>query len=104
MAQTRPSKADASAFLFTLINPDGIVPTMLAISAACYHCAVYNRSNYSATFGGGSDLHLCANSNTEAGSNSHLGVSYTDTTGKGHRLFTGAQQLGTMAEILAFSV
>jgi hypothetical protein len=96
-------KADASAFLFTLLNPHGIAPTMLPSKSGSAH-ANFQHSTLGAVFGCGFDLCFCSDCHTVANSYSNLGVSYTDTTGKGRALFTGAHQLGTMAEILAYSV
>jgi hypothetical protein len=97
-------KVDDVAFLFTLINPHGIAPTMLPTGKSGDACAVYQVSIHGAIFGGGHDLCFYTNCNTNASSFSNPGHSYTDSTGKGSALFTGAQQLGTMAEIIAYSV
>lgn len=95
-------KPDSTAFLFTLINPHNISPTLLATNNNGQ--SVYQRSDYGATFGGGHDLHINNNSNTTHGSYSGLSHGYVDTTGKGNALFTGSSQFGTISEILAFSV
>ena len=97
-------KPDASAFLFTLTNPHEIAPTILAFKGS--ENAIWQRSNYGAIFGGKNpDLCFVAHCNTEPGSISNLGTySYADPTGKGNALFTGTRPLGTMVEILAFSV
>jgi hypothetical protein len=98
-------RPDAAAFLFTLTNPHGIVPTMLPSKKGDSE-AVNKISRYCAIFGGKySDLCFVSNSNSEPASFSNLGAfSYTDTTKKGRLLFTGTNPLGTMAEILVFSV
>jgi len=93
---------DNQAFLFTLVNPHAIAPTMLPSNGNAQ--AVYNNSGYLPTFGGGNDLYLCANCHTATSSYSSLPHCFTDSTGRGNSLFTGAQQLGTMAEIVAFTV
>jgi hypothetical protein len=95
-------KADASAFVFTLINPHGIAPTMLMGNGDGQDVSHYDGNG--AIFGEGDDLLFVSNCHTVPTSRSSLGSSYTDTTGKGEKLFTGARQLGTIAEILAFSV
>jgi hypothetical protein len=96
-------KADASAFLFTLINPHGIVPTMLLSKESSSH-SLRQHSDYGADFGLSIMFH--SNCNTMKGSSCHESVClvYSDTTGKGPALFTGMPEFGTMAEILAFSV
>lgn len=95
-------KADAAAFLFTLINPHGIVPTMLA-SIGNAHSLSY-QSFLGAYFG--LSVSFNSNCNTMEGSNcnENLHLTYLETTGKGAALFTGAPEFGTIAEILAFSV
>jgi hypothetical protein len=94
-------KADASAFLFTLINPHGIAPTMLVSIAGNNN--VFQHSVYGAAFGTGTTF--CSNCNTKEGSNCLPNLpTYKDTTGKGAALFTGSSEFGTMTEILAFSV
>jgi hypothetical protein len=99
-------KADPTAFLFTLVNPHGIAPTMLPSKSDNRH-SVYQNASYGASFGSGHDLRLVANCHTSPDSYSALGHSYTDTAGHGGALFTGSghpQKLGTIAEILAFCV
>ena len=97
-------KADASAFLFTLINPHGVAPTMLPSKDSNEH-AVHQNTSYGALFGSGTDLVFYSKCHIDAGSYSDLGHSYVDSTGKGGALFTGNKDsLGKMAEMLAFSV
>ena len=101
-------KADASAFLFTLINPHGIAPTMLPSKSGDAN-AVRQGSGYGAAFGGGADLLFHSNCHTDERSYSHISdfSSYADPTGKGSALFIGkgdGYPMGTMSEVLAFSV
>ena len=93
---------DNASFLFTLINPHNIQPTILPVHNGQY--TVHGCNTYGPTFGGGHDLYIANNSNTTQGSYSNLGHSYTDTTGKKNVLFTGNQQLGLINEILCFEV
>lgn len=97
--------SDADAFLFTLINPHGIAPTKLAVKKHGKSAAICD-SDFGAVVGAGSngnDLVFVTNCNVNTNSNSKLGGSYSDSTGKGGALFTGSEIFGTMAEILAFS-
>jgi hypothetical protein len=96
-------QADAAAFLFTLINPHGITPTMLA-SKSDGENVLRTSPSYGPMFGKSCAMWFVSNCNTAKDSVSFPDVSYTDTTGKGGHLFTGSNILGTMTEILAFSV
>ncbi len=99
-------KSDSSAFLFTLLNPHGLVPTMLASRVGMLH--VFGRPYSHASFGLTDDLTFISNCNVEKNSFSDLNGtgSFKDPTGKGSTLFTGAAdgKLGIIAEIIAFSV
>ena len=102
------ARSDEDAFLFTLINPHDIAPTKLLIKKD-EPKATIKGLQFGAVFGwnaaaDGNDLFFVTNCNFNTNSNSKLGGSYTDTTGKGSLLFTGSEHFGTMAEILAFNV
>jgi hypothetical protein len=95
--------ADASAFLFTLINPHSIAPTMLTSNTKDNGlCGLRHCSDYGAKFG--LSMMFCGDSHTNKGSRCDeslsLQISYQNTTGKGPTLF----KFGTIAEILAFRV
>jgi hypothetical protein len=85
-------KADSSAFLFTLKNPLGIIPTKYPIHERAIQFAVCDRLASGPTFGsifnGGSDIFLHSPFNL-AGSRIHFPQTYKDTTGKGKLTFTG---------------
>lgn len=93
---------DPTAFLFTMLNPHGISPTMLLSrrepAANAVFCCPNNGPSY------GQDLIICDNSRTSRSSSSQLGHSFIDSTGKGAALFTGTSPLGLLTEILAFEV
>lgn len=96
---------DAAAFLFTLINPHQIALTML-VCKGDGKAALREDQSRSAMFGH-CDLWFSSNCNTATISISVLGnpiSKYSDITGKGSKLFTGAYYLGTMSELLAFRV
>jgi hypothetical protein len=94
--------ADAQAFLFTLHNPHGIAPTMLPSTNNGQ--ALYSTAGNLPRWGSGHDLYLTENCHTRTSSSANLNSGYTDTTGIGNTLFTGAQHLGIIAEIVAFTV
>jgi hypothetical protein len=96
------ASTDKASFLFSLINPHSIQPTMFPIHNES--TTIYSRKDYGATFGGGHDLHIANNSNTVAGSYSGLGHSYTDNSDKKNNFFNGQRDLGLISEILAFAV
>ena len=74
-------------FLFLVENPHNDAPT-------CFECKDTPHStdcvsNYGPTFGGGWDLVIHNSSDT--GTSQTAFRSYTDTLGRGHATFTGAQ-------------
>ena len=94
---------DNQSFLFTLTNPHGLAPTMCTLKNASQ--TIYSDPGYGPTFGGGHDLHICNNSNTTVGSYCNLNnTCYKNSTGKGAATFTGASQLGLIADIWVFEV
>ncbi len=75
-------------FLFLVENPHNDAPT-------CFECkdtqfSTVCNPNYGPTFGGGSDLRIHGGSDT-GGSYTIFPTYYTDTLGRGHVTFTGAQ-------------
>ena len=79
---------DPQAFLFTLINPYKISPRKFVIKTSRANYAFYNHYSYGPTFGGGHDIRISDNSD-RANSYINFGNTYTDTTSRGQRLFTG---------------
>ncbi len=76
----------AGCFLFLVENPHGDAPT-------CFECnkdgyAMFGRSDYGPSFGGGCDLYISSDGSS---SKTNFPYSYTDTLGRGHETFTGAQ-------------
>jgi hypothetical protein len=66
-------KSDSNAFLFSLVNKDNKPIKMKCQNA---HNSIYCSSTSSAVFGGGHDLYISNNSNTNTTSYSNLGHSY----------------------------
>ncbi len=89
------------AFLFTLTNPHGVAPTMLPTSSSTY--AVYGNAGHCLAFDGhNGSWYLVNQCNTNAGSQGGV-YTFTDPTGRGGALFTGAAQLGLISEILCYT-
>jgi hypothetical protein len=91
---------DPQAFLFTLTNPHNVAPTMLPVSNRTYAF----HPQFLVCFGGGNDLAIYEHAHTQTGSYSNLTHSYTDSTGRGNNLFSGAKQLGLITEVMAFAM
>ena len=57
---------DATSFLFSLVNPQNVGPYKTMVNMQQY--SIYCLSSYGPTFGGGHDLHISDNSNTNSNS------------------------------------
>ncbi len=66
-------KTDPNAFIYSLINKDS-KPLLMKCSSTQH--AVYCNPGYSATFGGGHDIFIANNANTNTASYSNIGHSY----------------------------
>lgn len=77
------------SFIFTLTNMHGTEPTKFALkneddeSAVCHY-----GDGYGPVFGGGHDLLIYSDCNTNTGSYSNLPYVYNDTTGLGNSIFS----------------
>ena len=65
---------DPNAFLFSLRRGEESYKAKFAVKDAGY--AFYGVSSSGPTFGGGNDIYVCNNSNTETGSHTNFGCSY----------------------------
>ncbi|XP_078350452.1 uncharacterized protein LOC144635234 isoform X1 [Oculina patagonica] len=79
------------AFLFSMVNPHGLGPTKMPLKSEQQQCAIYCRSSYGPLLGGGNDLRISDNANTNNSSYSKLGVSYECPPGQQSTFFTGGQ-------------
>ena len=98
---------DPTAFLFSMTNPHGTPPVMCPVDPKQVKTAIYNgeASMAGACYGTGAALFLCNNADRVAGSYSKLeGGGYTDPSGLGNALFTGASKFGPLSEILAWEM
>ena len=79
------------SFIFTLTNMYETQPTKFHLkndrdkSAVCHY-----GTGYGPVFGGGHDLLMYSNCNTNTGSYSNFPYAYEDTTGKGSSIFSGS--------------
>ena len=80
--------ADSKAFLFTLTNSHNIPPTKYPIQATTAQYSTNHNSGYGPTFGGGHDIHVSSDSNSNNSSYTNFPNTYTDATGKGNNTFT----------------
>ncbi len=68
-------KTDATAFLFSLINRENRPCKSVVKSPGAY--AIYDHASYGPTFGGGHDLNIANNSDSNMNSYSNWGHSYS---------------------------
>ncbi|XP_078350460.1 BTB/POZ domain-containing adapter for CUL3-mediated RhoA degradation protein 3-like [Oculina patagonica] len=91
------------AFLFSMVNPQGLGPTKMPL-VKNQDYAMYCDSNLGPTFGGGHDLHTGENANKTASSYSQLGYSYESPPGGQQEMFfTGVRNfIVTNYEVYGF--
>jgi hypothetical protein len=79
------------SFLFTLKNPHNIPAKRFALMAKEKHRAVFCDSGFGPCFGGGYDIYVSDNCNTNTNSQTGLGSTYSSDTGlKLSIVFTGS--------------
>ena len=78
----------SGCFLFLVENPHNDAPTRFECTSTQY--STYCGASYGPTFGGAYDLAIHIGSDTGA-SRTIFPTYYTDTLGRGHATFTGAQ-------------
>ena len=88
----KSSTTDRTAYLFTLANPHGILPTKYAIKSTGMHAIVPNAME--PTFGQ-YDICIYPNSNLNSQSYIKFPSYYNDSTGKGYLTFTGSTNFTT---------
>ena len=74
-------KSSNDSFLFSLRNPNNMQPFKCPIINGKNSNAILCNSSYGATFGGGRDLVIFNNANTNQNSYSNLGVTYQPPAG-----------------------
>ncbi len=94
-------KNDITAFLFTLTNLYNISPAKYSINPGIAGNAVYHNNSEGSTFGGGHDLQVARNSNSNNSSYMDLPNVFIDTIGKDNNTFSGTKNF-TASDIEAF--
>ena len=69
----------SNTFIFSLRNKEGFGPFKSAVTKSTY--AIYRRSSYGPTFGGGHDIHIANNANSNTNSYTDFGHSYSVPSG-----------------------
>ena len=93
----------SQSFLFSMVNPFGVVPGKLPLVKNQQYGINCNIS-YGPTFGEGHDLHVSNNANISGASYSDLGHTYQLPAGQQSAFFTGARNFYvTDYEVFGFS-
>ena len=61
----------SNSFIFSLINKEGLAPFKSMVNSPQH--AIYRESGYGPTFGGGHEIHISNNANSNTKSYTHLG-------------------------------
>ena len=72
-----------------MVNPHGLGPIKLPLIPGEEEYGIYWYKGYGPVFGGGFDLRISGNANTNTGSTSYLGFSYQCPPGQQSTFFTG---------------
>ena len=83
------NKQAPNSFLFSLTNIYGTNPTKFQLKDNNYSWAIYDNSDYGATFGEGHDLYISNDFSNNNKSYVNFPYSYKDNIGKGKSIFTG---------------
>jgi hypothetical protein len=70
-----------SSILFSLRNKKNLAPFIANAKPGCEQHAIYCNPNYGPSFGGGHDVHICNNANSNQGSYSNYSYSYQPSAG-----------------------
>jgi hypothetical protein len=94
--------ADPTCFLYTLINPHGLAPTLLPVRPDGAD-AVCSGADFGPRYGLNAIV-MVDQPNKDPRSHTYFPHSFVDPTGLGPTVFTGGQYFGLFDEILAFAV
>lgn len=64
----------STSFIFSLINKEGLAPFKSTVNYPDY--AIYRHRSYGPTFGGGHEIHISNNANSNTKSNTYFGSGY----------------------------
>ena len=79
------------AFLFSMVNPHGLGPIKLPLIIGKERDGIGCINTYGPVFGGGNDLCIPGNANTNINGSSNLGVSYQCPPGQQSTFFIGGR-------------
>lgn len=100
-------KSDPSAFIFTLSNPHQLPATKYTLNTKptdnAIHCHPANGPCFGGVAKGACDIMIATNSNQNTHSCFSFPSTFTDTTGKGNKTFTGTIYFKT-SEVEVYSV
>ncbi|KAL9961656.1 hypothetical protein ACROYT_G030646 [Oculina patagonica] len=71
--------SSSNAFIFSLRNKEGLGPFKSMVKRSQY--AIYKYSGYGPRFGGGADIYIADNANSNTGSYTNFGHSYSVPSG-----------------------
>jgi len=94
--------ADATAFVYSLVNPHELPPVVCPVRATDVEHALCNGQDFGPRYGLNAIV-ICHNSNRVPESETYFPHSFVDPTGLGRELFVGGRDLGYIDEILAFA-
>ena len=77
------------AFLFSMVNPSNLAPTKLPLILGKEEYGIWCNNGWGPVFGGGVDLSISGNANTNTDSYSNLGHSYQSPPEQQNTFFTG---------------
>ena len=83
-------KTCRDAFLFSMVNPLGLGPTKMPLMTHQKQSAICGNISYGPLFGGGHDLIISNNANTNTSSYSRLGHTYECPPRQQQTFFTGS--------------
>ena len=80
-----------NAFIFSLRNKEGLGPFKSMVMESVASVAIFRGSSYGPTFGGGHDIYIADNANSNTDSNTGFGNAYTVPSGvqDGHTILAG---------------
>ena len=78
-SESRGGYSSSNAFIFSLRNKEGLDPFKSVITITQF--GIYKISDYGPTFGGGHDIHIADNANSNTGSYTNFGHSYSVPSG-----------------------
>ena len=81
----------SQAFLFSMVNPYGLGQSKLPLIRGREQEGICCNKGIGPTFGGGRDLYISGNANTNTNSGSNLGITYHRPLGQQSTFFTGGR-------------